>query len=266
MSSPPKPPAGGLDDRSKQELRRYRRRALACTFIGLAVFVGFVIAASHVEGRADELERTGARVPGEVTSVRGQGEGGSIVVEFTWQDRSRRETVHLGADSRRYQVGERLTVLVDPDDPQHVSVPGETNQSSWTVTPMIVALIGSAGMFTTGGWALARARRQRRLLRRAAWRRVPCRYVEIGCGYSVRGLVRLGEADDLAPILTLASMLRWRLAKSGLRGATAVEVAGDPTGYVVLRAPDRGPLLSARPPMTQGAAKRWRRSLDGDRR
>lgn len=261
--SPPSGAPDGLDGRARQELHTYRRHAWIFVAAGLALLVGFVVAASWVAGAAEELEETGARVPGTVVERRGSGEDGSIVVEFSWEEELRTEVVQLDAESPRYQRHQPVTVLVDRDNPGRVSVLGEWNQSELTVLPMVLALVGGVGMLITGVWGLVRARRQRRLLERTGWRRVACCYAEINSGRSVRALVVLDEADGSKPVLTLASVGRWRLGKSGFRQATAVDVAGSSNDYVVLRAPDEGPLMTARPPATRRAEKRWRRAVLG---
>lgn len=256
--------AAALDEQARRQLRRYRRKAWGWLALGIVLLLAVAIGAVVVDDRETRLERDGARVPGVVAEVGKLGEGGRIVVAFEWDGRSRRTSIRLDAESPAYTKGQQTTVLVDRQDPDHVSIPGETNQSALTVWPMITALVLGCTLLVGGPWCLARARRQRRLLRRTSWRRLPCRYREIPSGRSIRSLLIVDEADGSRSLLTLASAGRWRLRPSGLRETHEVDVAGDSSRYVVVRVPGRDLVLSARRPWTRRAARRWRRIMEGE--
>ncbi|HEX3426728.1 MAG TPA: DUF3592 domain-containing protein [Acidimicrobiales bacterium] len=136
---------------------------------GSVMLVGFVLAVSAVDNRAQDLEASGARVSGSVISTRGAGEHGVMRVSYVWLGVTRVGTVHLDASSSVYQVGEPVTVLVDARDLSHMTVEGETNQSPKTVLPMIVLLLVGAMAALVGGCGVGRARRQRRVLRKHSW-------------------------------------------------------------------------------------------------
>jgi Protein of unknown function (DUF3592) len=121
-------------------LRAYRRRCRRLLLVGLPCLIGFAVAANLVEGRASDLELTGARFPGTIVEVhqpRGIGSG-SLLVEFQPDTGAkRRATIRLNDGSPPYEAGGATAVIVDPNDPNHLSIPGETNQSSLTVLPMV---------------------------------------------------------------------------------------------------------------------------------
>ena len=230
------------DEPARRALRSYRLRAWGLLAAGVVLLIGFMVAASVVEGRADKLDRTGAHVPGVITDVQGQGERGAVVVSFVWQGAGRSTRVHLNASSPRYRTGQDVDVVVDRADPDHVSLPGETNQSPATTYPMIFALVGGAVLLGAATASLFRARRQRRLLQRSTWRRTPVTYDEIRTRAGARPVLQIDSGT-----VRLSTVPVWRLKKSGLRDATEVEVAGDVDRHAVVRVAG-GRLLSVRPP------------------
>lgn len=255
-----------LDEPAQTELRSYRRRAWLWTLCGTILLTAFTIAAAVVADRSEELERSGARVPGTVVATHGQRERGSVEVTFSWNDELRRERVRLDAESRRYEVGEPVTVFVDRNDPDHFSLPGETNQSPVTVWPMIFLFVGAFFALSIGIGALVRSARQRTILQNFSWNSLPARYVEIpGYRGSVRALLLLKPAELTGGVLlTLVGMARWRLSMTGLRQADAIQVAGPLPGYVVVRAVGGSPLVSARPPLWRHTERRWRAAMTED--
>lgn len=236
-------------------LGKYRNRGLSVLLVGGALLVVFVVAASVVENRAEQLEQVGLRVDGTVVEVNpGLRSAGNIHVAFVHRNRQRRSVVHLNDSSPRYEAGQAVTVLVDPTDEERVSLSGETNQSRLTVVPMILALV--VGLYATivGGSMIVRSRRQRRVLRANPWRleSVDFRFrQDNGTGTAA---VRLAGEH----LLLIASSLRRRIERSGLAATSPIEVAGDPLDYLVLRTPGSDVLSSGRPPRSRWARRRWR--------
>ena len=151
--------------------RDLRFHAWAWLALGVVLITAFGVGASVVEGRAEELERTGARVPGLVVEFGERGEDAvfepeTVLVEFTWEDRRRRELVHLDDVGRQYHDGEAVTVLVDRENPDRASIPGESNQSPYTLFPMLVAFVGGVGALIVAGLHGAAGRKHRRQLNR----------------------------------------------------------------------------------------------------
>jgi hypothetical protein len=199
-----------------------------------------------------------------VESVRGRGERGSVRVSFEYEGAARRETINLDAESRRYEVGQPVTVIVDPDDPAHVTLPGETDQSEWGVVAFVVLLVGGAGTVLTAVWSLVRSNRQRAVLLRFPWRTLPVRFAQIS---GPRGAVRavlLVVTPDRAEgvVLTLASTTRWRLPQAAETASLECHIAGPLPGYAVIRTPQSSKLLSARPPYWSRSERKWRRALE----
>ena len=249
----------------RASLAAARRRAWLVLAGGLVLFVAFVAAASIVEGRADELERSGERVDGIVVSY---SPGTRLVservdVQFTFDGVVRHERVHLDDSSPRYAEGQHVVVVVDADDPSHYTLTGETNQSDWTVWPMILALLAGAGGLIAGPSTLVRVRRQRRLLSSQPWRPINARYLEIRSGNSVRGLLRVTE-DGVAHVLTLVSYARWNLRRLGLREFQNLEIVGELPGYVVVHATNCDRVVSARPPYSARTERRWLRRFGSE--
>jgi hypothetical protein len=242
----------------RRALRTYQRNAFGLFVGGLALLLVFVWGADRVETRREELERTGRRLDGAVVRVR----DGRLDVRFLDGGAVRTARIHLDDESPHYEVGQPVLVLVDPDDEHHLSVPGETNQSPWTIWPMVVALIGGAMAAIAGGWSLVRALRQRRRLRRGPWRRVTFTYREVARPRnSVRALVLVREAG-VDHLVTVASSLKRRLRRSGLRSGREADIVGDLSSDAVLRVVGSNELVSVRPPRTDRGARRWRRELD----
>jgi len=226
------------------------------------LFSGFLVGVTVVEARAEDLEATGIRVDGVVESYSA---GSRLISErvdvtFTIDSEARTERIQLDDSSPRYEEGQSVVVLVDPDDADHISIEGETNQSAWTVWVMIIALVGGLGCLVSGPWALFRVKRQRRLLSAEHWRTVPMRYVEVPSGNTKRGLVLVTE-HGTGHVLTLASIPRWNLGRTGLRDAHEAHVMGDPAKYIVIRVDGSERLTSARKPFTNRSRRRWQRQL-----
>ena len=239
-------------------LRTYRRRALLQLLAGFALLVIFGVAASPVHNDYDRLERSGLHVTGQVTAA---GHGRSIAV--VWDDAGRARTLHVRLDSSSptYRIGQVVVVLVDPHDVSRATIKGEKNLRPLN-TLGFVALVAGGMLIFTGVYALARGRRQRRLLSTQLWRRVPVAYGRMPvAGRMVGGgepALYLRNDDQ---VLKLAATSRWRLRRSGLPSAEEVDIAGDVSGYVVVRAAGSEVLMSARPPTRAAARERWRESF-----
>ena len=207
--------------------------------------IAFIVAASLVESRAMRLESMGLRYPGTIVEVqqsRGFGSG-SLVVEFQERGVRRRASITLNDSSPAYEVDSPTVVLVDRNDPKHLSIEGETNQSNPTVIPMIALLI--AGLFgTTGGiGGLLRASRQASILHGSAW------VLRHGSFAPSQFFPRIALYDGgRTTSLALCMVFNTTPAKAGIVGATQFFVAGDPSGYCVVRVPYSDRMLSARPP------------------
>lgn len=250
-----------LDERARDELRRYRSRAWPIAVAGVVVLAAVVVFVIRTLDQRAELQESGARTPGVVTGV-DRGRDDSVEVEFD-RDGHRDGRIYV-AEASSYEIGDRVTVLVDRDDPGRVSLQGEDNYPPWGVGLTIGATTVGVTALVTGAGARLRAARQQRVLSRGPWRRLTITYREIPAR---QGTVRplLLARDDAHPagvVLTVVSLNQWRLGKLGLRGATVADVAGPLPGYVVIRAPGHDGLVSARAPWRRRDERRWREALE----
>ena len=140
------------------------------------------------------------------------------------------------------------------------NVPSDDDRP-WVVWPMVCALVAGPILMIAGAWALVRLRRQRRMLAAEPWRSVGLRYREVPSGNTVRGLTLVRE-DSVEHVLTLVSLARWNLRRTGLRTAERARIVGALPGYVVLHVDGAERIVSARPPYTEGGGRRWRRVFD----
>lgn len=225
-------------------LRAYRGRCRRLLLAGIPCLIALAVAANIVFARASDLERTGIRYPGRIVEVqqrRGFGSG-SLVVAFQPDAGTRRRvTITLDDSSPAYEVGADTIVFVDRHDPTHLSIPGETNQSNLTVTPMVAVFV--AGMIASVGGigGLLRARRQASVVQRCGWLLRHGSFVR--SSFPKVLLTDGGGAVQLA----LCASFKTTTQNAGLVGATQFMVAGDPTGYCLIRVPYSDRMLSARP-------------------
>lgn len=140
------------------------------------------------------------------------------------------------------------------------NVPSDDDRP-WVVWPMVLSLVAGPILMIAGLWALVRLRRQRRMLAAEPWRSVGVRYREVPSGNTVRGLVLVRE-DSFEHVLTLVSLARWNLRRTGMRTAERARIVGPLPGYVVLHVDGAARVVSARPSHTDGAGRRWRRAFE----
>ncbi len=169
-----------------------------------------------------------------------------VTVEYSHRGQVRTGRVFLTADSRRYRSGQAVTVLVDPANPDRVTVVGEDNDPPWLVLPFVFSLIAGFIAVGSGFGVLRRVGRMEEVLARST-------FVSVANGLTLddpgRPMVTYSAAFDHPECdlpLKVAEGLKWRLGRSGLKEADSVEVAGDPTDWVVLRSPATGVLFLAR--------------------
>ncbi|MGW3959821.1 DUF3592 domain-containing protein [Amycolatopsis sp. NPDC005003] len=147
-------------------VRRTARRAAASILIWVALVASGLTGLKMLDTAADELLATGDRVPGVVLSVYRPTKGTpSMQVRYG----SRTAKIELGS-GHRYQVGEPVTVVVDPADPDHVRTTEEENENQFVFLLCVAGvLFGFAGTpFALGaavGW-----RRRARAVAVTGWR------------------------------------------------------------------------------------------------
>lgn len=154
----------------------FRSRCLAwlsVTILGAAMLIGFVVLVARYEGPAMALESSGVRVEGVITSVIGQGEApfdGAVDVQYFYAGRTFDTHIYRDDTSPTYQLGETVSVTVDPSDPQVATVGGSDNEGPGLVWLLAVLLVVGACAFFVGGGMLIGTSLARRKASRTAIR------------------------------------------------------------------------------------------------
>jgi hypothetical protein len=143
-------------------LRRESRRTWAALVVGVICLAGFVVAVTVVEDRNTELRQSGGQTVGTVAELHPDSKytSGRAVVRYTTDGDEWLEPVDLGANADNYTEGQKVTVFYDPTDPARMTIDDEDNQASWTVLPMILAMLAGLGMI---GLAIVRTIRRARV-------------------------------------------------------------------------------------------------------
>ncbi|MGM1062387.1 DUF3592 domain-containing protein [Saccharothrix sp. Mg75] len=170
-----------------QAVRRLRRRGLVVLSSGAVLFTGFVVGATLLVGRADELLATGGTTPGVVVGTESgfRGAAGSVEVRFAVEGVERTRWMNLDDTSPVLDVGDPITVFYDRRDPERIAAPGVANDPLLPSYLTIGAFVVSVVLLPPGliGWT--RWSRRARALRRHGWRRG---HVEVrdGRGHRIR--------------------------------------------------------------------------------
>jgi hypothetical protein len=151
-------------------LRSQRRVALSATLLGAAMLITFVVLLNHYEGPASDLQSSGVQVEGVVTSLRGQGQAplnGAVDVRYAYAGQTFDTQIQRDDTSPFYQVGEAVTVTLDPSDPHVATVGGSDNLAPEVVWPLVVLLVLGGGAVFFGLVMLIVIRLARRKARRS---------------------------------------------------------------------------------------------------
>ena len=166
---PPAEPAGGdLPELTEltARLRRTARRAAALTLVWVAVLAGGLTSLVLTASAAEDLLVTGARVPGVVVAAVRPVKGAPwIVVRY-----GTRTAEIVWHSDRGYHVGDEVTVVYDPADPDRVRTPTrrtKTGSGPGSATPRCWSR--SAGCRSRPEWPSAGVAGSARW-RRTGWR------------------------------------------------------------------------------------------------
>jgi hypothetical protein len=131
-------------------LRYWRRQAWGSIAVGVGSLVVLALAIFFVDRDADDFRASADRAPGTVVDVSHSGGpsnrgSDSIAVDFSYRGVFRHSRIHV-VRKEEWEVGQQVTVLVDPDDPGHVTVPGESNHHPVTEfllfgVPALIAVV-----------------------------------------------------------------------------------------------------------------------------
>ncbi|MBP2322866.1 hypothetical protein JOF56_003251 [Kibdelosporangium banguiense] len=147
-------------------VRRLRRRARLFSLAGLALLVSFVLGAILIERMANELPAGGWRAEGVVTDKSSK----VLDVRLTVDNVEGVVTVRLTGTSPDYQLGERVTVLYDPNGHGLYRTDDPPNSRFLTAVLMITALIGAVFLVPSGLIAGRRWGKRLRSVREHGWR------------------------------------------------------------------------------------------------
>jgi hypothetical protein len=114
------------------------RRGITFLLCGALLFLAAGLVIGVADDRQDRLEAEGIPVEGTVVDVGGGGRAPDRVT-FRYRYRGVEHEVHIGG-SNAYEIGDQVTVYVDPDDPGSATLPGEQPQSgpAYVLTMVIV--------------------------------------------------------------------------------------------------------------------------------
>ncbi len=249
MSDPGRPDMALDAPGIRRELRRRRARALLVLFAGLVGLLLALISAGHAEQRADRLERDGVRTDGTITGLHPGRYLAPRAVTVSFRIDGDERTVRVGLTdvSPRYQVGDPVAVLFDPNDPERATIDGETNATPLEVRTFLLGFVLGSAAVISGAALLLFHRNTRRILRTGPWRPAIVAFARFNHGYLQVGLSVTGERERHKE---LASAVKHRHRDVGKLLATPqpLEAVGDVDGRVLIRIEDRPQLLVLREP------------------
>jgi hypothetical protein len=152
-------------------LTRESRRTTAAFVLGVLGLVAFLVAVTVVENRNEALRQSGGQAVGTVAELYADAVStpGRAVVRYTASGGEWYQPVHLGANADNYTEGQKVTVFYDRNDPGRMTIDDEVNQASWTVLPMILALLGGLALTGLAAFRTIRGARIAGVLWSGAW-------------------------------------------------------------------------------------------------
>jgi hypothetical protein len=209
-----------------------------------------------------EFERSADRVRGTVIDVYDYARrGADVTVRFRYQGAVRHERINVGGDGG--DVGDRVAVFIDPDDPQDVRLDDQDTVTGW------VAVVGAVGSMTAAAgliWGVIvvrDARRQRTVVAGSTWRQAQATgYVKAKVSQGVRfpdrnrrvrparpALLTYVDADQ-EHVVALRSVWRPRVPSE-------IAVAGPLDGTLLIEFPDKRTLRTAEQATSERQADEW---------
>lgn len=145
---------------------------LAVLVAAISSITAGVVVNDAADSRQSYLETSGLQYAGVVDGVNYDPKGPDPVV-VSFERGGRTDTAHLNGDD--LQSGDKVTVLVDPDDPDRISLGGHRQQSALAYGSGLVLLVTGVFVLLPVGCLLTvqavRRRRRRRRRRRTKARR-----------------------------------------------------------------------------------------------
>lgn len=135
-------------------------RLVLASLASLIVSIGVLMLMSE---RSEDLLASGDRVPGQVTGEWRERYGGGFVVDYAVDGERLEERVRARGEEPDQQAGDRVTVVVDPDDPTRIRTTEHANALRWwTPLPIMGVILGGAGLLLAAVVGVVDLRRRRR--------------------------------------------------------------------------------------------------------
>jgi hypothetical protein len=238
-------------------LRRKQAARLLVIALGVITVAAGAIGIGHHRRGADTLRHNGVEVTGRVVAKGSD----SVTVSYAFNGRARSFTAPLGDSAPGFRVGQRILILVDPNDPDRRLVQGQAQSTDW-LPILLGAVIAIGGLAVIVGIVgLARGSRETRLLRTGEWRRVGLRTARRPALPGLGRHVILVNETGREHVLGITSTGLGDGAMRALHGRDRAEIVGDPTERIVLRAEGDRRVVSARRAPNRTVDRRWRLAL-----
>lgn len=253
-----RPTTRALDaDGVRSTLRRRRAARIAVVAIGVLTLAVAVIGIRDHHRGNDAVRRRGVEVAGRVLTA----SGSRVTVAYERSGRTTTFTASLDGSGPRFRVGQRILVIVDPQDPGYHRVKGQARTTDWT--PSLLGALGVAGalLMTIGAIGLARDRRELRLLGSGPWRRVGMRTARRTAPPGLGRYVILVNESGREHVLGVTSTGLGDGTMRRIHGRDRAEIVGDPRRRIVLRPEGDNGFVSARPAPSTAVDRRWRLAL-----
>jgi hypothetical protein len=133
--------------------------AVACILVSVVALLGDAEALGHLDvsylARQDRLDRS----PGRIVAVDDDGTDEQRVTVRYGPDSDHLRTAEIGSVEGDWSEGQRVVVLVDPGDPDSITLPGE-NYLPWWFNLLFITLLlplGGVGVGIASLWRLRKA-------------------------------------------------------------------------------------------------------------
>jgi hypothetical protein len=147
-------------------VRRLVRKAVVSLVVGvvlLAVYVGSLVVFTAVD---DAFAASGEQVTGEIVEF----QHGRMSVRYDVRGAEYVEPVDLGLHADRYQLGQYVVVIYDPERPSRMMTTLENNTPGWRLAIYVFLLALAAGFGFVGGQQIVSWVRRAGTLRAPDWR------------------------------------------------------------------------------------------------
>lgn len=248
-----------IGSETAQRLTEQRRNAGLLLIVGVVGLAVFIVGTVRSGNRSERLESAGDRLDGQVVQVGGIGTlgGPAVEVEFEFEGARRLVIIQLSRPNWRYDPGEQVVVLIDPDDPSLVSLEGESNTSQAVQSLLAFSVIVGSVIFLAGVLALIQAGSQSAIVKKVSWRKASVLATAPSRDRRNSQWLFLIQEDSERYVMRSVVAARWQRPSSKARTTQVVEISGHLEERAVLRDPGTGRLISLAAPRGKGTRERW---------